>query len=552
MITPQQSLYFAHKSRNTEEFHHAEWLENGGKQRLEAIGKAFDDVSGNRSEPTRKKVGNAIEITYGRRIPERKAETDPTQPIRTGESVAFSDGKRGFSVEPLADSDDGPIYKIETNRQWKHLTEARKIFLEASVRETGNTEPAERIDEKRAEKQKLKEQSMRIAGILERNGVPAFRNDEHNIYIEYLHSGKCEMLPKFRRICFLPYVAAGIRAPTVTALQSYLEENPFCRMWTFTNGQRVKVSESREAIKKFHRKLSRFATWLRPHGVEMVFRSTELGTPETEEPTEKNGYGLEKDGSGNSLLHVHAHTLVRLIDGPMSREAWSGLIQKVWHKWGKHWDAGKSVQKVQELCKYVFKPEEVLSLSESEICELYHQLKRLKICAPLGELRDTIRARKEAKERLIRMPTPDGPVLRSVPDWNRSYSKITELEQARKKARKAGILKPAPFDRPQIISQCLPGYAPGSYIKEPRIMVLAKHRDRMAVLRHPLVVQLADLTRDHWQAAKVLSNIRVHTGTPTDQKTESFGFVVDLEERIRPPGEPLFQPQQLTTTQKND
>lgn len=531
-----------HREAIAEQFHYDEWLANGGREWIAALDRSAKEAKAFHSAPVETRNGNAIELSF----------PNSPRPIHrmdsqfrefgepTGESIAETGENGGFSVRPLADSDEGPFYNIERNPQYRFLSKARKFFLESSIRETGNTAKPEALEKKRAENQLLKDQSHRIASILEANGIPAYQSGEHNIYIEYLHSGKVEQIPKFRRICFLPYVASRIRGPMVAALEAYLEQNPFARMWTFTSGKRVKTKDVRNTVTQFHRKLSKLASWLRTQGVEMVFRSTELGTPELEKPETGPESEIERDDSGNALFHVHAHTMVRLIDGPMTRERWDSLVKSVWKKWGHHWDAGESVRDCRELCKYVFKPGELLSLKDSELVELYHQLRRLKIVAPLGELRDDIKRRSESKLRLVREPTPDGKVYREREDWNRELSKRNRAEKAHDNAVKAGLTRKPDDDSPRIVAQCLPGFAPGSTVKEPRVVVLAKFRDREKVLAHPAVKELADLTRPYYHAgARAADFIRVHTGTPTVPAQDLMEWIHDIEERTRPPSEPL-------------
>ncbi len=554
MNHPSTTVY---KAMLKEDFEREEWqkhLDNGGRERLAEFARKVEAGSEYRTEPIEERVGNAVYVRFPE--PERVSVPEPEFPSAiAGESVAEPCGNGGLAVRPLADSDDGPLYRVENASPFRWLGSARRRFMEISKRETGVCGNPETLQRKREENETLKDQSHRIAGALERAGVSAYREDENNLYVYHVHSGAVQTVPKFRRICFLPYVAARIRAPMVASLEAYLECNPFCRMWTFTNGQRVKTGELRETITAFHRRLSRFSSWLRTQGVEMVFRSTELGTPETGTETrngntERDGTGsdrefagVERDENGDALHHVHSHCLIRLIDGPMSRTAWENLLQAVWRKWGNHWDDGKRVLDARELCKYVFKPGEILSLEDSELVELYHQLKRLKIVAPLGDLREDIKRRKKSKLRLVREPTPDGKVYREVQDWNRHLAGKSQIEKALTNATASGLIDPKESDKPKILAQCLPGFAPGSLVKEPRVMVMAKHWQKKAVDKHRLVAILRHETLLEYRAGVCAAGkIRVHTGTPTVPALQGeMPWMRDVEERHRPPGDPIFE-----------
>jgi hypothetical protein len=544
VIGSPQSLHKAILKEDFEKEEFQKYLDTGGAKRLQAIQDEIHRCH-HKDSPIAKRetIGNATYLTF----PKTKADIGENGPIngKTHHEAQMEYSRsRGWIMRPLAESDDGPFYRVEDRNEFKWAKSGLKTFLEISKRETGIYGDPQKLQKKREENEKLANQSHHIAGILENNGVSAYRNDDSNVYIYSVHSQEVEKLPKFRRICFLPSVAASLRRPMVTALDSYLEEHPFCRMWTFTAGRRTKTGDLRDSIKKFHRRLSRFSSWLKTQGVEMVFRSTELGTPETAESQKENANTagtIDRDANDEALFHIHSHCLVRLIDGPMNGEAWAALLAKVWQRWGNHWDDGL-MRNSRELCKYVFKPDELLSLKDSELCELYHQLKRLKLVAPLGDLRENIKRRKELKLRLVLEPTPDGKVYREVKDWNRHLDKKNELEKALSNAAKAKLIAKPDSDAPKILARCLPGFAKGSVVKEPRVMVLAKYWQPEAVKKHPLVSALTRYTEEEYNAGICAARfIRVHTVTPTVHEQSELPVMIDVEERTRPPGKPIFE-----------
>lgn len=478
-----------------------------------------------------------------------RAPVKHTEPIPAEfeESIAeFDESGKKCSVRPLPDCehiDPSELYDFRESERFKYARAARNTFNAITETETGHVGNPERLQAQWSETEVLKSQSHVIAARIERASrreadfhndeslfVPMYRETNYGVYSYYLFSKVRTQAPKFRNSCFLPYMASQTRGKMLKALESYLENNPFARMWTFTSGQRVGLSEIRKRTQKLHRRLSKLNKFLRDElGIEMVFRATEFGTPETGKKTDGQ---FERSESGEVKFHVHSHCLVRIIDDkPMSKQRWQACLERVWEFWGHHWDDGKSVKDVRELCKYVSKPAAILGLEDWELLTLYRETNSLHLIQPMGELREQIRSRKDRKMRLEKVNTPDGPVFQEVHDWNcnREAEKdefekafLSDEEKLNKLEKKIRGTEDHEEPEIRILAKCVPGYAPGSLVKEPRIVVMATNWNQGAIEKHPLVRQLIAATWEKWQAGQELAAaIRVHTGTTTVSKPQT-------------------------------
>lgn len=475
-------------------------------------------------------------------------------------------GRNGeaFSIRALGDADETELRDFDLEPAALTARERALVMLEIMQRDTGNPVTPETARDACQRREELREMTVEIGRRLERCGINAFRKTPFSLFSYFVHSGTVVELEQLRRIMFLPSVAATVRAPKVRELEAFCERNPFARMFTFTSGTRTALPDLRERLTSFHRALSKFAAKLKAvWGVEMVFRSTELGTPESGPSTRNGADGrIVRDAAGQPTFHVHAHTLVNPLTGFHSRKWWGKVRKWVWSHWPHHWDDAEGVQDVRELCKYVTKPGEILTLSDAETAALCAALERIKLVVTLGTLRETIRDRKKREMRLDRQPTPDGRVYREVPDWNR-HGKSNRPLKPRKPGKRAtpealakyeadfaawreaqtrdfearatiratkeqrkGDLENVPA---RIVARLAPSFAPGSILAEPRVCVLAPCWRRAEIELHPFVTELRERTASEWRDALAAnefaelfarssaraSELRVHVCTPT-------------------------------------
>ena len=379
----------------------------------------------------------------------------------------------------IGDADDStPLAApYDPTRELEHarFDRAEKAFAQAVEDETGLCVEEHDWRERMAERAELLRQSHVIANKLECGGTQAYRTDEYQMHIVSIFSGHVEQIPGFRRICFLPAVAAMVRAQKLAALEYFLERHPFCRFWTFTGGKRVPLSGLRERVENLHARLNELNKELRRrYGAELVFRATELGSVETPasagrararrearaahrkavEAAKAAGQPLpvwtraketqfadeagrldRDEATGELLFHPHAHCVLRL-PCRLEKETWAEMLRFVWEFWGDHWDDGAIIKDAREACKYVTKPGEMANLEPAELCALEKALHGLRLVTPMGVLKKEIRARKDAGETLRRFRTPEGMVWRVVEDHNRQLSTTDEEKDFNREKRR--------------------------------------------------------------------------------------------------------------------
>lgn len=482
-------------------------------------------------------------------VPRSDCCVGPLGPVLPGKSYLF---RRG-------DADETPTPPVDEAPDVKFLTRCEEVYHAICADETGRSDDANAIEERLDARATLKAQSHEIARRLLEAGVEAYRNELASLWVYHVHTKTAEVLPKFRRICLLPYVAAMVRGAHLRALEYWLQRHPFCRFWTFTSGRRCHVHELRERLTKLHAGLSDLNAYLKRRGypVEIVFRSSELGTVETKrgvvgnDGVERMGHtdetggeagSIGRDAQGEALYHPHAHCVVWLKNGRLDTWRWDALLNEVWDFWEAHWgqrtnwqdgdDKGGPIRNPREVVKYVFKPGEIFALQPHELADLHEALHRVKLVQPMGELRRELAAREKARLTLVKQRTPDGAVWREVVDWNRHLPKDDEekmLERAHRLDRKE-------VDFCNVVARLVPAIGPLG-VSEPRVVVIGSRWDPEAVASHPLVRRIVEHTREKFTA----SLIRVHTGTPTVTGRERLGFWPDVEERTRPPGPPVFE-----------
>jgi hypothetical protein len=293
-----------------------------------------------------------------------------------------------------------------------------------------------------------------------------------------------------------------------------------------SSGERVRLSGIRERAQYLHRKISALnaAQFMKDAGVEIQFRSTELGSPEYKENGARTADSgeLERDGGG-LWFNVHAHLIItqkRFLD---TEKEWKPLLKRVGQFWGHWWKDGSEdkdgkhmsgrIRDHREVCKYITKPGEMLKLTGPELVALNEQLTRLKIMQPMGELAAQMKTRKNpaCPLRLVRKSTPDGgSVLKEVKNWNRQ-NRRTAAEKLKSQMEKLGKKHTGKADVFQIVSRSMPTFGPAG-ITECSVTVLASRWNETTVRRHGLVDRLIRATWEEFAAGKA---IRVHTCTPT-------------------------------------
>ena len=229
----------------------------------------------------------------------------------------------------------------------------------------------------------LVEISDMVANSLEKCGIPAY-DPNSNLTIVGA-SGETKRVKAYRNNNLIPCVAKKNRAQMLKQLEYFCEtrvNDNQLRMWVFNLGHRTQLGEVRERIQFLHSKLNRLTFEIKQkYGIDIFFRSTELGSVQKSE--------------GVTNLHLHTHCLVKT---PYLKD-WSeavSWINKRWRqlcglspnsKWSVFKESG-SIYKIREACKYVIKPMELMELMDTELAELYGQLKGLHLVQAKGDFKD--------------------------------------------------------------------------------------------------------------------------------------------------------------------
>lgn len=309
-------------------------------------------------------------------------------------------------------SDAGPRVSEAGADAADALSPAERVYLEICKAQTGRELPAELQERNNEARRLLLAQSYRIADALESEEIPAY--GPSNLSIVGILSGLVVELPDFRNIVFIPSVAQRKRHKMLKHLEYFMQEHPFARMWVFTSGNRVPLSGVRERISELHRRLSKLNAepFLRAAGVEIVFRSTELGD-------------VVRDESGAATFHVHAHVIVDL-KRKLPKAEWSAVLGAVRKWWKHHFADSKQIHQAREACKYVVKPGDLDKLTAPELALLHHQLFRLHMVQCLGSLKEQKKKIEETRTRLVLLPEGLESRWKIVPEWNAVRGKKDE------------------------------------------------------------------------------------------------------------------------------
>lgn len=257
-------------------------------------------------------------------------------------------------------------------------------FLELIRSETGKEISQQEFDERQRENEVRMEMSQRIAHALQRQDIPAFRQDR--LVLVGLCTGTVIEVPLFRNINFIPHVAARNRKGTLYILEYFIERNPFCRMFTVTNGPPTTLARVREDLSAFHSKFSRMndRPFMQRAGMQCVFRSTELGN-------------IHRGPEGELGFSLHAHIIMqptRLL----TSEEWAAFHQSFRSYWRNvHvWD-GQQIHMARAACRYIVKTQDLEGLRDEEFAELYRQTVKCHFVQPMGSFRELVRDCKSGK-----------------------------------------------------------------------------------------------------------------------------------------------------------
>lgn len=412
-------------------------------------------------------------LTYRREAPAQPSRSRTDGQLPAGEPLISYNPERDVYCL-VTDSDwwtpQATEFDAPRNEEHKRFARAEQALKEMVEEETGVIVDHDTWLEQKFDREARRIESHRIANKLEVGGTKAYRSDEYQLYMCSIFTGHVEQIPNFRRFCIIPHIAAMVRAGKVASLEYFIQCHLWSRFWTFTSGTRVPLSGLRKRIVQLHKRLNALNKEIRRrYGCELVFRSTELGTIETDESAGKararraakaahrkavadakakgqtlpvwtrakdsqfaDAAGrLDRDEkTGELMFHPHAHCVFHSPRGQLPKEEWSQMLKFVWSFWGDHWDDGAIIKDAREACKYVTKSGEMDALSPAELCDLERALHGLRLVTPMGVLKKEIRARKDAGLKLTRRNTGEGSVWMPVEDANRQLSRTDEEKKA--------------------------------------------------------------------------------------------------------------------------
>ena len=256
--------------------------------------------------------------------------------------------------------------------------------LEAMIRaNTGKRIPDVEWTAEQLRRATLKEQTEDFCRKLEAEGIKT--KTENDITFLGLVSGvKKRQKARYRNINILPLVAQENRAKLKSELAYFLNTHPHARYMVITNGQRIPAFDDLQGnMKRFSRKISRWAFEVRQmFGIELFVRTFEFP---------RNAAGT---------YHLHAN----IVFEPRHR-----LTKKRWREFKDFTDgyfktiikdAGE-IKNINEIVKYVTKPESLLGAEASELAWLVNETFNKRMFSAFGEFARFRRTLRESDKKIV-------------------------------------------------------------------------------------------------------------------------------------------------------
>ena len=321
----------------------------------------------------------------------------------------------------------------------------------------------------------LKDQTEKLVGQLSEGGIHAKVKD--NVIFYGLVSGKKIQKESYRNINILPLVAQKNRANQKRELAYFLEGRKYARYLVVTNGQRIEpLGDFSGQMAKFSRRISKWVHEAKKrYKVKTYMRTFEF-------PRNKEGY------------HLHANIIYEP-SVKLSRKKWSEFLA-----WTNAYfdtvleDAGR-IQNLNEIIKYVLKPETLNGASVDEICWLVNETFGKRIFSAFGEFAEF---RKDLKNSGMKLTTKDGRQCLMLKENFRSQNDEEEDELLTKDVTNQllTILAPTPL--------CSPFKEPVAVIRNFKShglnnQVLDSYVDLMHPNEPTKFTKLRDLAQEAWQ-----------------------------------------------------
>lgn len=304
-------------------------------------------------------------------------------------------------------------------------------------------------------------------------------------------TGVVEQQRVYRACRFLPTVAARDRRPTVNGLKLFIsghKHSKYFRYAVMTCSEPVPFSadlqgDMRGAIQELNRRISRWShNAQKKYWVEVLYRGIEFTrATAAERDAEAHARGQasnlsERYGAATVLYHVHANVLywpTRVLKE--KGKTWEDFLRFTYEATGAWWKDNGKVDSVEELVKYCSKPNDTLRSSTDELVWLYQATQRLKLCQPLGDFKDWMKALDKAGEKVVRVHVGrgDGRLMRvrkrKKSDKDSDDEKKKDSEDSEKSDAATDVEKKAPPSN-MLLGMTLPQWRHSPWA-EPLIMV---------------------------------------------------------------------------------
>jgi hypothetical protein len=227
----------------------------------------------------------------------------------------------------------------------------------------------------------------------------------------------------YRAVRFLPVVAARDRRPLVNGLKLFMTEHrnsKYFRYAVMTCNELVPMfGDIRVAIQELSRRISKWShNVYKKYGIKVLYRGIEFTRATA---AERDAAAVERGRASDlserfkadtALYHVHANVLywpTRNID-----TLWPEFLTYTHEFMRAEWRDNGKVKKVEEIVKYCSKPADTLKATKEELVWLYRQMKRLKICQPLGDFKLWLKRLVDRREKVVRVRVGGGGELMRV------------------------------------------------------------------------------------------------------------------------------------------
>lgn len=404
------------------------------------------------------------------------APADPTPSAPQRPAPPPGDASSAYVLDALGRVSDDDTFEEPVTPQERDFATREEIhgiresaYVRHCRNRAGDVMDAKAYEESAAAREQLADDTLTMAFKLQSVGRRAFADPAAPVaMIVCPLTGRFHVMPNVAARKIFPTVAAAKRAKTVLALELLLSrpEHEHDLFWTFTMGTRPTVDRLRAAFRALHRKLSKLNAepFMREAGASFIFRTSEVGSLtkwvrkdtgehvhilDRERAGDKKWWRIQpadrlrksekvwirrkdlreaehRDESGAFTYHPHAHCLMHL-ERKIDDARMATLTGQIRDWWGSAWcGLAGGIRKVREVTKYCAKPADLRLLSGHELAALDDALLRLHLVQPMGELRDQIRARREAcliikrETRIVGEGCDRRPekVLVVLPDWN--------------------------------------------------------------------------------------------------------------------------------------